>query len=117
MPGNEELPSELLPFASAIEATRKPILGVAVEGKAPSGPLASRVGGMPWWPAERPYPVDRRGKPLLLLTQINFAEVPRLEGFPVRACFSCGTDDLMGMNLDALLQPTGFHCVYHTDFS
>lgn len=114
-----ELPPELQPFAAAIEATRKRIVAIGVEEEAPGSPLASRLGGTPWWPAARPYPLDRRGRPLLLLTQINFAEAPALEQFPSEGVLQLfiGTDDLMGMNLDALLQPTGFLCAYHTDLS
>ena len=114
-----ELPDDLQPFAGAIEATRKPIIAIGVQDETPTDAAASQLGGIPWWPLEWPYPLDNRGRPLLLLTQINFAEAPRLEPFPNQGLlqFFIGTDNLMGMNLDAILKPTGFLCAYHTDLS
>ena len=34
----------------------------------------SKIGGKPYWPAEKEYPVDHRGKPMLMVMQINCAE-------------------------------------------
>lgn len=112
-----DMPAELGPFSTAIEATRKPIIAIRVERRAPVDAVASRLGGYPWWPAARAYPLDDRGRPLLLLAQINLAEAPRLDPFPNMGLlqFLIGTDDLMGANFDALTKPHGFVCAYHID--
>jgi len=44
-------------------------------------PWQSRLGGMPYLPLGADYPLIE-GKPAPLLAQINFADVPPLEGFP-----------------------------------
>ena len=34
----------------------------------------SKIGGLPYWPANKEYPVDRQGKPMLMLMQVNCAQ-------------------------------------------
>ena len=34
----------------------------------------SKIGGIPYWPADKEYPTDNQGKPMLMLMQINCAE-------------------------------------------
>lgn len=46
------------------------------------GPLASRIGGMPWLGAAEFWPHDAEGRPLTFLAQINFAEAPAAAGLP-----------------------------------
>ncbi|MGF1740910.1 DUF1963 domain-containing protein [Vibrio profundum] len=48
----------------------------------PLGILSSKFLGKPSLPLKYDYPVDDKGKPMFLLAQINFSEVPNLEGFP-----------------------------------
>jgi uncharacterized protein YwqG len=38
--------------------------------------------GRPWLPKNTEYPRDKKGQPMLLLAQINFAEIPKLPDFP-----------------------------------
>ena len=38
--------------------------------------------GRPWLPKNTEYPRDKKGQPMLLLAQINFAEAPKLPDFP-----------------------------------
>ncbi|OAN16495.1 hypothetical protein A3K86_10755 [Photobacterium jeanii] len=42
----------------------------------------SKFLGFPFFPSDSQYPKDEKGKPMALIAQINFAEVPELEGFP-----------------------------------
>lgn len=105
---------KLAPFAEAIRATSRPIIAARVGAREPPDLLGSRLGGRPWWPARRPWPVDRAGAPLLLLAQINFAEAPETPAFPRAGLLQVfiGTDDLYGSGLISAAD-TGFACVFH----
>jgi uncharacterized protein YwqG len=50
----------------------------------PRAPSQSFVGGHPFVPAgaDPAWPVDARGRPMVHLIQLNFAELPELDGFP-----------------------------------
>lgn len=43
---------------------------------APTDLKSSKFGGYPWWPANLDYPLDKKGKPLRLLAQINLSDLP-----------------------------------------
>lgn len=84
---------------------------------------ASRLGGFGYWPKSTPYPRARTtGRPLSLLAQINFAEMPPLEDFPDRGLLSfyvIGADDdfqeLWGLNQDNPIDDNGFRVTYFPD--
>ena len=42
----------------------------------------SRFLGLPYLPTDVNYPVDKKGAPMIMLAQINFAEVPHLQNYP-----------------------------------
>ena len=42
----------------------------------------SKFGGLPYLPASADYVLDEQGKPMTLLAQLNFAEMPPLPDFP-----------------------------------
>jgi uncharacterized protein YwqG len=110
------LPEVLEPHRAAIAATELPLLAVEVLEEAPADLRASRLGGFPWWPADRPWPLDSEDKPLLLLVQINFAEAPFLPPFPEKGLLQIfiGSGDSYGCRFGAN-KPTGFACVFHQD--
>lgn len=109
------LPDVLTPYRERITKTERSMIAIGIENQPPDDLLASRIGGLPWWPAAKPYPRDGKGKPLYLLVQINFAEVPPLEPFPSSGLlqFFIGTDDLYGCDVDNPRKSEGFACVYH----
>jgi hypothetical protein len=51
------------------------------KGESP-GRETTKVGGIPYWPADRSWPTDDEGSPLLFLAQFNFADSQDL--FPTR---------------------------------
>lgn len=52
-------------------------------GAKASGPLASKIGGLPYWPKERPWPLGSEGQKLTFLAQVNLGELPSTPpGFP-----------------------------------
>src|SRR5688572_92918 len=75
------LPPELEPFASAIADSKlqhvdvRPVVGSTT-------PWNSKLRGIPYYPKDSPWPVDVEDKPLVMLVQINFAEMPMLPGYP-----------------------------------
>ena len=101
----------------------KPCLKLSFEA-APDLPLtASRLGGRGYLPKSIPYPRTRTsGKPLSLLAQINFAEMPPLEDFPERGLLSfyiIGADDdfeeLWGLSHENQIDDNGFRVMYFAD--
>ncbi len=109
------VPDILQPYAAAINRTVMPIMGAGFNPQAATQPTGSRLGGRPWWPKGDPYPLDGAGKPLHLLIQINFDEMPRFAPFPEMGLLQLfiGGDQLYGANLDDLKRPTGFKAIYH----
>ena len=102
-------------FHRAIEATRVPILAATMLEGQPEHAAASQLGGRPWWPAGRPYPIGRNGQPLYLLLQINFDDAPVLEGFPDHGLMQLfiSPGDHYGCNIDDPIASEGFACVFH----
>lgn len=70
---------------AAIESTIRPFIEITAVAAKTSAilPWQSRFGGMPYLPLGTQYPFIE-GKPAPLVAQINFAEVPPLEGFPTK---------------------------------
>ncbi|MGY0216256.1 YwqG family protein [Endozoicomonadaceae bacterium StTr2] len=83
---------------------------------------SSKFGGKPYWPKGMDYPVNKEGKALYLLAQINFEEVPALKDYPQNGIlqFFIEDDDLYGMDFDRPVQDviedqSGYRVVYHQD--
>lgn len=53
----------------------------------------SKFGGIPYWPRGEEYPRNSEGKPLNLLAQINFIDMPYLEDFPRTGLLQIYIDD------------------------
>ncbi len=78
------IPDGLLPYKQPLLDSVRPFIAIHPQ---PDDALAlweSKFGGLPYLPRAHPYPLDGEGKPLFFLVQINFAETPRLDGFPER---------------------------------
>ena len=78
------IPAGLQPYQEALLNSVQPFIAIHPH---PDDALAlweSKFGGWPYLPREHPYPLDGEGKPLFFLAQINFAETPRLDGFPTQ---------------------------------
>ncbi len=46
--------------------------------------IGSRFGGLPYWTRGEDFPTGEDGKPLYLLAQINFSDVPPISDYPAR---------------------------------
>ena len=109
-----ELPPELIPYKSRIEATIKPFIEITARLEENLMPWQSKFAGVPYLPGDAEYPLDSRGQPMFLLAQINFAETPKLEGFPGQGIlqFYIRADELYGANLEDGTAQEGFRIVY-----
>lgn len=81
----------------------------------------SKLGGVPYFPKSMEYPTVREGelagRPLFLLAQLNFGELPKLPGFPTEGIlqFFAGYpgDDVYGMDFKDGFNQNGFRVIYH----
>lgn len=79
------------------------------------GVFSSKFGGKPYMPKEFEYPCDDDGKPLRLLAQLNFAELPKIEHFPKQGIlqFYIGEDECYGVDFDNPTNQNTFRIIYH----
>ena len=77
----------------------------------------SKFSGYPYWPADKPYPLDKDGKYMYPLAQLNFSQMPPLEGYPSKGLlqFYLADDDVYGLNLDHPTEQSNFRVVYFED--
>jgi uncharacterized protein YwqG len=103
--GSAEIVAEL---EKAAAADARPFVGWTIGELPPEGPTMSRLGGPVHRPADRPWPANPDGKPLVFLAQLDLAEAEPLPGWPGRGIlqFFLGPDDLFGMNMDDLTAGT-----------
>jgi uncharacterized protein YwqG len=102
----------------ALEITVKPYIAISVTKEVGNiSLLQSKFGGFPYLPQDFEYPKTAEGNYLYLLAQINFVEVPRLEGFPEKGIlqFYIANDDLYGINFDNQFDRDGFRVLYFPD--
>ncbi|RSZ59863.1 DUF1963 domain-containing protein [Massilia atriviolacea] len=79
-----QLPPELARFAADIERSRLPYIALALHKPERLAPWNSSLGGAAYLPRGQAYPTGPDGVKLALLAQLNFAEMPALEGYPSR---------------------------------
>lgn len=76
----------LEPCRERLEASRRPAIQVNLQPAERMTPWQSKLLGDPYWPRSIPYPMAYKGLAsgygLVLLLQLNFAEMPRLPFFP-----------------------------------
>ena len=82
------IPAVLNQFADELTNKQRPYVSIEatpLNCELDSDPLdlkQSKFLGNPFVPEDMAYPEDKHGNPLVLIAQINFSEVPELEGFP-----------------------------------
>lgn len=114
------LSPELEKYRDRIEATIKPYIEIQTQNNDSVNWWSSKFGGLPYLPKGFEYPKTAGGKYLFLLAQINFDEVPTLDGFPDRGIlqFYIADDDLNGLDfgnsadLDNSIVEDGFKIIY-----
>jgi uncharacterized protein YwqG len=95
-----ELPRELEEYRPRIEASKLDYIKVIARASQGTKPWESKFLGTPYRLKGEPWPQGKDGSPLVLLAQINFAEMPALAGYPESGLlqfFIAGVDDIFGM--------------------
>lgn len=69
----------------------------------------SKFSGYPYWPQQMKWPEDKNGNPMILLAQINFAEVPKLDKYPADGIFQ------LYISADDWQDRTNYKIFYHQD--
>jgi uncharacterized protein YwqG len=87
---------------------------IKIESKI-DGIFESKIGGIPYWPPDKNYPTNSKGKKLFLLAQVNFDEEKVISPLPKNGIlqFFINDDDLMGLNFDDQTKQDNFRVVYH----
>ncbi|WP_046174211.1 YwqG family protein [Domibacillus indicus] len=112
---------DLIPaqWQEAFLHTQKDIIEFSFE---PDGELpltTSKAGGIGYVPKRMEFPVNSDGRPLSLLAQINFAEMPPLDPYPshgLLAFYVDYYDDLIGADFDDYDNKDGYRVLYFESF-
>ena len=110
-----ELSEVLEPYRSAIEATIKPYIKIELTDNSNPTWWQSKFGGLPYMPKNFDYPKSHDGEYLCLLAQINFEEVPKLEGLPeqgILQIYITADEDLYGCDFDNPTEQDKFRVIY-----
>ena len=79
----------------------------------------SKVGGLPYWPAGKDFPVDEQGKKMLMLLQINCAEAGLKAPLPVQGILqwfiSTDPERMYGCQGNYAEDNNGFAIIYHKE--
>lgn len=112
-----KLPFVLDPFRERLEATVKPYVQIQTQICEEATLWQSKILGRPYFPKSANFPSTSKGKPLYLLAQINFAEVPLLPDFPSKGIlqFYLANTDLYGADFNNPTHQDGFRVMYHAD--
>ncbi|MCR2835210.1 YwqG family protein [Parerythrobacter lacustris] len=101
-------------FVAWQEANQLPALMLETAGPAAQTSGGNRIGGAVWLPDGAEWPLDRSGKRMTFLAQIDFAELPPLPDYPTSGVlqFFIARDDLYGANFEQPEQGD-FKVVWH----
>jgi uncharacterized protein YwqG len=96
-----ELHPALIPYADGLARSRKTFNQVSFANRAVER-WQSKLGGKPWLPEGSSLPTTDDGKELPFLAQVNFGEMPPIDGFPTQGIvqFFILGDDYYGANFD-----------------
>ena len=88
--------------------------------KEPFGIADSHLGGVPYVPRNGEIPTDEKGSQLWLCAQINFAQMPHLDGFPDRGIFQLFASDFdadggFGFYAGECEEQSGWKAVYYEE--
>lgn len=83
---------------------------------------SSKFGGLPFFPVNEPYPRDEYGNEMILLAQLNFAEIPHIAPYPkvglLQFFMTKKDNDYYGINFDKQTEQSNWKAYWweSTDF-
>ncbi len=100
------------------EMTATPVIKIKRrEGDVPPALTDSKFGGVPYWDMQKAYPTDSNGKNMMLIAQINFADLREFDtDFPKEGMlqlFVRADDDVFGMDFDEPASQKDFRVIFH----
>lgn len=99
------------------EKTKVDAIRISLDRKKKPTLTSSKIGGIPYWKNIEDYPITEEGEDLILLAQINFAELPENKVFPstgILQFFIC-PNNLYGLDFECPDNQDKFRVVYHKD--
>ncbi len=102
-----------------MEDTKKQSIAMHYK-KADTTLTESKLGGVPFIPEGGEWPVNTKdGSKLYFLIQLNFEEMPHMEGYPEKGLLQVfiANDDLYGADFDNEANQEGFRMLYYEDIS
>lgn len=95
--------------------TRVPAYRLRVQRGVVPGLTDSKIGGLPYWNLNLPYPTDEKGQPMQLLAQVNFGAEDMDRPFPKAGLlqFFIGQDEMFGCNFAYAPDQKNYRVVYH----
>jgi len=114
LPAGISLSDDLLPYWPEFKKTALEFISIEAKPNNSLGVTQSKFAGLPYLPEGFPYPKDKDGKYMFPLAQINFSEVPSLDGYPTKGIlqFYISSNDIYGLNLDDLKRQDSFRVLY-----
>lgn len=110
----KHLPEKMGPYRDMLEKSAKEYVKLNVR-KEKTGRYESKIAGEPYFPKHETYPTDENGQPMKLLAQINFSQIPQLDGFPsagILQFYISVHDDVYGLNFDDQCEQKNFRVIY-----
>jgi uncharacterized protein YwqG len=114
LPNGKTVSQRLADYLPKLESLALPCIRIEAKPSENLFQFDSKFGGDPYWPANQPYPVDSEGNFMYLLAQLNFSQIPKLEGYPDKGLlqFYAAADSMYGLNLDHPMEQSNFRVVY-----
>jgi len=119
-----DLPTELIPFQSAIASSIIDCLKIKISPQKNRNLfIENKIGGLPYLPVDKNYPINDQGEYLRLVAQLNFAKIPPLKNFPQQGILqffieSCEHKSrFYGLDFNNPTLQTGYKIIYYSDIS
>jgi uncharacterized protein YwqG len=95
-----DLPPILEPLRKRIEDSAVEYVKITTTPDDQLSPYASKFFGQPYLPLDTEYPLDTARRPMIMVAQLNFAEIPPLPDFPTEGIlqFYIADNDLFGLS-------------------
>lgn len=115
-PGPPLTEAEIAAIREWFPANALPAAELRPDPAAPIRAADCRLGGAVWIADGSEWPVDGDGQPFDFIAQVDFADLPALDGFPARGVlqFFIQRDDIMGADFDEPANSV-IHLVWHAE--